>query len=83
MSPFKSTLAVAGLLLVALFFGAHDLIATPPPPTLPGMPDQAPIDGGLGLLAAAGGAYAFKKLKAGSKKRNAEDDGRGTNEEGR
>ncbi|MEQ9265268.1 MAG: hypothetical protein RLN81_08615 [Balneolaceae bacterium] len=33
-------------------------------PVLPSAPDQAPIDGGLGLLAAAGGAYAIKKLKA-------------------
>ena len=33
-------------------------------------PDQAPIDGGLGLLAAAGGAYAYKKLKG---KKNQED----------
>ncbi|RNC83400.1 MAG: hypothetical protein ED557_09710 [Balneola sp.] len=32
-------------------------------PGLPGAPDQAPIDGGLGLLAAAGGAYALKKLR--------------------
>lgn len=32
-------------------------------PSLPGPPPQAPIDGGLGLLAAAGGAYAYKKLK--------------------
>lgn len=32
-------------------------------PGLPTAPSQAPIDGGLGLLAAAGGAYAFKKLK--------------------
>ncbi len=30
-------------------------------PTFPGAPDQAPI-GGLGLLAAAGGAIALKKL---------------------
>ena len=30
-------------------------------PTFPGAPDQAPI-GGLGLLAAAGGAMALKKL---------------------
>tara|TARA_R110002096_G_scaffold278213_2_gene472230 strand:- start:3257 stop:3439 length:183 start_codon:yes stop_codon:yes gene_type:complete len=30
---------------------------------LPSAPDQAPIDGGLGLLAAAGGAYAWKKLR--------------------
>ena len=32
-------------------------------PSLPSNPPQAPIDGGLGLLAAAGGAYAYKKLK--------------------
>ena len=32
-------------------------------PGLPGAPSQAPIDGGLGLLAAAGGAYAWKKLR--------------------
>ena len=31
-------------------------------PGLPSAPSQAPIDGGLGLLAAAGGAYAFKRL---------------------
>lgn len=35
----------------------------PPPPSLPSTPDQAPIDGGLGLLAAAGGAYAWKRLR--------------------
>ncbi|MEQ9090066.1 MAG: hypothetical protein RIE52_03200 [Balneola sp.] len=33
-------------------------------PGLPSDPAQAPIDGGLGLLAAAGGAYAWKKLKS-------------------
>lgn len=32
-------------------------------PTLPGGPSQAPIDGGLSLVAAAGGAYAWKKFK--------------------
>lgn len=32
-------------------------------PGLPTAPSQAPIDGGLGLLAAAGGAYALKKLR--------------------
>lgn len=32
-------------------------------PTLPGNPSQAPIDGGLMLLAAGGGAYAIKKLR--------------------
>ena len=32
-------------------------------PGLPVAPDQAPIDGGLGLLAAAGGVYAIRKLR--------------------
>lgn len=32
-------------------------------PALPSPPDQAPIDGGLGVLAVAGGAYAIKKLR--------------------
>ncbi len=32
-------------------------------PGLPDNPAQAPIDGGLGLLAVAGGAYAYKKLR--------------------
>ncbi len=63
----KSTTArfvgwVAFALLLCVAFGT-DLGAQPPPPTLPGMPDQAPIDGGLGLLAAGGAAYAWKKLK--------------------
>jgi hypothetical protein len=57
------TLATVCVLLVILTFGAADLIAQPPPPTLPGMPDQAPIDGGLGLLAAGGAAYAWRKLR--------------------
>ena len=32
-------------------------------PALPVAPSQAPIDGGLTLLAAAGGGYAVKKLR--------------------
>ena len=32
-------------------------------PGLPTAPDQAPIDGGLSLLAVAGGAYAVHKLR--------------------
>ena len=32
-------------------------------PAPPVDPSQAPIDGGLALLAAAGGAYGLKKLK--------------------
>lgn len=33
------------------------------PPNFPGPPPQAPIDGGLTLLAVAGGAYALNKLR--------------------
>ena len=36
-------------------------VITAQPPGFPGAPNQAPI-GGLGLLAAAGGAMALKKL---------------------
>ena len=36
-------------------------------PAFPGAPDQAPI-GGLGLLAAAGGAMALKKFRDKHKK---------------
>ncbi|MGN8225883.1 PID-CTERM protein-sorting domain-containing protein [Gracilimonas sp. BCB1] len=32
-------------------------------PSAPMNPTQAPIDGGLSLLAAAGGGYAIKKLR--------------------
>jgi hypothetical protein len=55
------------LVVVAVLFGAHDLIAQPPPPALPQDVTQAPIDGGLALLALSGGAYALKKIR-GSKK---------------
>ena len=34
----------------------------PQPPSPPGPPAQTPIDGGLGLLLAAGGAYALRKM---------------------
>ncbi len=60
-------------IITALVLGLVLLISTavtaqaPPPPMLPGMPSQSPIDSGLGLLAAAGGAYAWKKLRNKSK----------------
>jgi hypothetical protein len=56
------TILLLSLLLVIVLFGANDLIAQPPP-MLPDVLDQAPIDGGLSLIALVGGAYAFKKLK--------------------
>ena len=51
-------LLVAGILLT---FPEFSQAQGPPPP--PVKPEQNPIDGGLGLLAAAGGAYAIKKLR--------------------
>ncbi len=40
------------------------LMAQPPGFPFPdGGPSQSPIDGGLAVLAAAGGAYAWKKLR--------------------
>ena len=39
-----------------------DAQANATPPTLPGEPEQVPVDGGLALLAAAGAGYAVRKL---------------------
>lgn len=52
---------IAFAALAILLVGAPELIQAQPP-GLPGAPDQAPL-GSLGLLAAAGGAYAWKKLR--------------------
>lgn len=59
---------VAHFFILIIVFSAPVLAQ---PPGLPGSPDQAPIDGGLGLLAAAGGSYALKKLR--DRKNAAED----------
>jgi hypothetical protein len=50
------------VIIVAAILVLPDLASAQPPPP-PGKPTQTPIDGGLGLLAAAGGAYAVKKLR--------------------
>ncbi len=55
----KTTLTLILALTIVLILSALAMAQ----PGLPGDPAQAPIDGGLGLLAAAGGAYAYKKLK--------------------
>lgn len=62
----KTTLIIFASLIIVLI--ATALVNAQP--GLPGDPSQAPIDGGLGLLAAAGGAYAYKKLRG----KNKEDD---------
>lgn len=49
--------------IVLLCLAPELLSAQGAPPGFPGDPDQVPIDGGLGLLAAAGGAYALNKLR--------------------
>ncbi|MEP1152425.1 MAG: hypothetical protein ABJH08_11915 [Balneola sp.] len=48
------TISIAIILIATAFVTAQ--------PGLPSTPSQAPIDGGLGILAAAGGVYAYKKL---------------------
>ena len=56
MKPVHISILTLAVLIVApaVLFGQ--------PPGLPDAPDQAPL-GGLGLLAAAGGAYAYRKLR--------------------
>mgnify|MGYP003636168601 CR=1 FL=1 len=52
-------------LLFTCYFASYAFAQGPPGlPGFPDAPDAAPIDGGLGLLAVAGGAYAWKKLKS-------------------
>lgn len=49
------------LILVLLFL--ESVVAQPPPPP----PQEIPIDGGLGVLLAAGLFYGAKKLREGKK----------------
>ncbi len=50
-------------IVIAVLFVPELLSAQAPPPP-PQPPTQTPIDGGVALLAAAGGAYAWKKLRS-------------------
>jgi len=61
MNKLTIFLLVLLVIAAAVLFLPDLASAQPPPP--PGKPTQTPIDGGLGLLAAAGGAYAVKKLR--------------------
>jgi hypothetical protein len=65
-SIMKALITTAAIF--ALLFTITTLVMAQP--GLPSGPTQVPIDGGLGFLAAAGGAYAIKKLRD----RNAMDD---------
>jgi hypothetical protein len=56
------------LTILILFIATVGIVAAnTPPPALPSAPNQAPIDGGLAMLAAAGGAYAWRKLRSKNK----------------
>lgn len=59
-------------LVVMLLLFSGELLSQPP--GLPPIPDQAPIDGGLSLLAAAGGAYAINKLREKNRMRSNTND---------
>jgi hypothetical protein len=48
------------IITAILLFASEFVMAQP---GLPTTPSQAPIDGGLSLLAIAGGTYAYKKLR--------------------
>jgi hypothetical protein len=62
----RPKLQVAIMFIVIFLFQSNMSYSqgVPGPPSFPSNPKQAPIDGGLGLLAIAGGAYAYKKLKS-------------------
>jgi hypothetical protein len=54
-------LLLIGMIVIVIILSSTDLIAQPPP--MLGDPEQSPIDGGLSVVALAGGAYALKKLR--------------------
>jgi hypothetical protein len=62
MKNVKAILIIGCLMLAVALGTPEQGLSQPPPP--PSKPTQTPIDGGLGLLAAAGGAYAIKKLRS-------------------
>jgi hypothetical protein len=57
----KYAILITLLLFLALILPELAFSQVPPPP--PDAPNQTPIDGGLGILAVAGGAYALNKLR--------------------
>lgn len=58
----KKVILIVVVTVIAVIF-LPDLLMGQPPPPPPKDINQVPIDGGLALLAAAGGAYGLKKLK--------------------
>ena len=52
---------IATLLTIIILINVESLQAQPPSP--PGDPESAPVDGGLTILIAAGIGYASKRIK--------------------
>ena len=70
MNIMKTIIAIVTIMIFITLTLTFTLVAITElmaQPGLPGNPSQAPIDGGLGLLAIGGGAYAWKKLKENKK----------------
>lgn len=59
MKPSITQKSMALMIMIGIF----TLPVLAQAPGLPSSPSQVPIAGGLGILAAAGGAYALKKLR--------------------
>ncbi len=59
------TFVITFLAFILVLLVSTVVLAQPeiPIPMLPKAPDLAPIDGGLAVLATAGGVYAWKKLR--------------------
>ncbi|MCH8566676.1 MAG: hypothetical protein LAT67_00375 [Balneolales bacterium] len=69
MNKVYTIIAAATVLLILLMMPEFATVALAQgPPGLPTDPPQVPIDGGLGILAAAGGAYALNKIRQRNKK---------------
>jgi hypothetical protein len=57
------TLTLLVLLIVAVVLLDSGVALAQSPPALPNGPDQVPVGGGLGLLAAAGLTYAVVRVR--------------------
>ncbi len=63
----KKIIPFISILIFLMFLGISVSLAQDPGPDPGGDPD-APIDGGIGLLIAAGAAYGYKKIRDQRKK---------------
>jgi hypothetical protein len=64
---FKKLPWIGLIVLTLILVGSIDPVFAQPP-GMPEAPSQAPIDGGLGILAVSAGAYGLKKLRDKQKK---------------